>query len=61
LVPLFRIHDQHYSAYFDFFTEEDWANKKAEYEKRLKEEKEISERTIDWVGIVNIIGKGSSG
>ncbi len=51
LVPLFRIHDQHYSAYFDFFTEEDWANKKAEYEKRLKEEKEISERTIDWVGI----------
>ncbi|MDD2435969.1 MAG: glycoside hydrolase family 127 protein [Massilibacteroides sp.] len=51
LAPLFRIHDQHYSAYFDFFTEKDWENKQAEYERRLKEEKEISERTIDWIGI----------
>lgn len=51
LTPLFRIHDEHYSAYFDFFTEDDWTHKQEEYEARLKEEKKISDRTIDWVGI----------
>lgn len=51
LSPLYKIYNQRYAAYFDFFTEEDWTNKQKEYKKRLQEEKDIASRTIDWVGI----------
>lgn len=51
LSPLYKIYNQRYAAYFDFFTEEDWTHKQKEYKKRLQEEKDIAARTIDWVGI----------
>lgn len=51
LSPLYKIYNQRYAAYFDFFTEEDWTNKQKEYKKCLQEEKDIASRTIDWVGI----------
>lgn len=51
LSPLYKIYNQRYAVYFDFFTENDWINKQKEYELRVKEEKDIEARTIDWVGI----------
>jgi DUF1680 family protein len=51
LSPLFRINHQHYSVYFDYFTEQDWKNKNEEYQARIKEEKAIEARTVDRIGV----------
>ena len=51
LSPLYKINDQRYSVYFDFFTEEDWTNKQEEYKRKQAEEKAIADRTVDWIGV----------
>ena len=46
-VPFYKMYDQYYSVYWDYFTNADWAARQAEYEAEKKKQKEIEERTID--------------
>jgi len=45
--PFYLTYDQHYSVYFDFFTNADWLARQATYEAEKKRQKEIEENTID--------------
>ena len=47
LMPFYKIYDQYYSVYWDYFTNSDWNARQAEYEAEKKREKEIEEKTID--------------
>ncbi|HET9744238.1 MAG TPA: beta-L-arabinofuranosidase domain-containing protein [Chitinophagaceae bacterium] len=47
LIPFYKMYDQYYSVYWDYFTNADWAARQAEYEAEKKRQKEIEERTID--------------
>jgi hypothetical protein len=45
--PFYKIYDQYYSVYFDFFTPADWQSRQLEYESEKKRKQEIEEITID--------------
>jgi uncharacterized protein len=47
LIPFYKMYDQYYSVYWDYFTNADWAARQAEYEAEKKRLKEIEEKTID--------------
>lgn len=47
LIPFYKMYDQYYSVYWDYFTHADWAARQAGYEAEKKRQKEIEERTID--------------
>lgn len=47
LKPFYTLYKDYYSVYFDFFTNEGWLARKAEYEADKKLQKLIKERTID--------------
>ena len=51
LMPLYKISGDHYTVYWDFFTQADWGSRQAEFEARKKADAEISRRTIDVIGI----------
>lgn len=51
LKPLYDTYQGYYNVYWDFFTEGQWENQKVEYQRIKKEEKEISEKTIDYFRI----------
>ena len=47
LIPFYKIYDQYYSVYFDFFTDADFATRQTEYEGEKKHKQEIDSLTID--------------
>ncbi|PWT98890.1 MAG: hypothetical protein C5B52_11435 [Bacteroidetes bacterium] len=47
LSPFYTVYDQHYSVYWDYFTNAEWNTRAAEYEAEKKRQKEIEEKTID--------------
>ena len=47
LIPFYKMYDQYYSVYWDYFTNADWAARQAEYEAEKKRAKEIEDKTID--------------
>jgi DUF1680 family protein len=47
LTPFYKNIDNHYSVYWDFFTNEDWASRQANYENEKKNAQEIEAQTID--------------
>jgi len=47
LIPFYKMYNQYYSVYWDYFTNADWANRQAEYEAEKKAAQIIEERTID--------------
>lgn len=47
LVPFYKIYDQYYSVYWDYFTQKDWTERQGEYEAEKKRQKEIEEITVD--------------
>ena len=47
LIPFYKNYDQYYSVYWDYFTNEDWANRQAEYEAEKNAAQELELRTID--------------
>ena len=49
LIPLYRLHGQWYSVYFDRFTEEQWNERQAAYEAGQKRLRELQARTVDFV------------
>ena len=51
LMPLYKISGDHYTVYWDFFTQSDWGRRQAEFEAQKKADAEISQRTIDVIGI----------
>ncbi len=49
LTPFYQAHHQRYTVYWDMFTEQEWQQKKAEYEAELLRLKQLQARTIDEV------------
>jgi len=49
LKPFYAMHERHYSVYWDMFTEEDWNKREADYKAHLAREKELKERTVDFL------------
>jgi hypothetical protein len=47
LIPFYKMYNQYYSVYWDYFSNADWAARQQEYEAEKKKQKEIEERTID--------------
>lgn len=47
LFPFYKIYDEYYSVYWDFFTPEEWKNRQEAYEAEKKRQQDIAERTID--------------
>ncbi|MCW3119839.1 MAG: hypothetical protein JWM28_3921 [Chitinophagaceae bacterium] len=46
-IPFYKTYKNYYSVYWDYFTNAQWAARQEEYEKEMKEQKEIELRTID--------------
>jgi len=51
LIPFYKTYQQHYSVYWDYFSNDGWAQKKAAYEAEKKRLKEIELSTIDYFRI----------
>ena len=49
LVPLYRIHNQRYSVYWNVFTEPEWQNYQAARKADAERKKDLEARTVDWV------------
>ncbi len=47
LSPFYKNRNNYYSVYWDFFTNEDWNAKQAEYEAEKKHQQEVEAKTID--------------
>ncbi len=47
LVPFYRAYDQHYMVYWDKFTDQQWAQKQAEYRAEQDRQKALAARTVD--------------
>ena len=47
LIPFYKMYNQYYSVYWDYFTNADWTNRQAEYEAEKKAAQVVEERTID--------------
>ena len=47
LTPFYENVNNYYGVYWDFFTNDEWASRKTEYEAEKKHEKEIEAQTID--------------
>ena len=47
LMPFYKMYDQYYSVYWDYFTNADWAARQKEYEAEKQRAKEIEDKTID--------------
>jgi hypothetical protein len=51
LIPMFRMHDQQYTAYFDFMTTATWLSSKEDYLATIDSLEAIEANTYDWVQI----------
>ncbi|HNP20927.1 MAG TPA: glycoside hydrolase family 127 protein [Panacibacter sp.] len=47
LIPFYKTYKQHYTVYWDYFTNDEWVDKQAAYEAEKKRLQQIDERTID--------------
>jgi DUF1680 family protein len=47
LIPFYQMYKEYYSVYWDYFTNNDWQARQAEYEAEKKRLKDIANRTID--------------
>lgn len=47
LIPFYKMYNQYYSVYWDFFTDKDWADRQAEYEAEKKRKSDIEKQTVD--------------
>jgi hypothetical protein len=51
LSPFYNMHHRYYSVYWDYFTNEEWTAREAEYKAEKLHQQEIEERTIDVIRI----------
>ncbi len=49
LYPFYRMHDTRYTIYWDIFTQQQWIDRKNEYERIKKEQIDLPTRTVDYV------------
>ena len=49
LCPFYRMHDNRYTIYWDIFTQQQWVDRKNEYERIKKEQFDLQARTVDYV------------
>lgn len=49
LAPFYKAYDEHYVTYWDRFTPEQWSARQEEYKKQLAAQRELEERTVDYV------------
>ena len=49
LAPFYQAYDEHYETYWDRFTPEQWSARQEEYKKQLATQRELEERTVDFV------------
>lgn len=49
LKPFYQVHDQHYNVYFDYYTETQYDQRLMEHQAALDRQKDLEERTIDFV------------
>ncbi|MCX7638446.1 MAG: glycoside hydrolase family 127 protein [Cyclobacteriaceae bacterium] len=49
LVPFYKVFEDYYNVYWDFFTPADWAKRQQAYEAEKKRQQEIENRTVDWI------------
>lgn len=47
LVPFYKIYNDYYSVYWDYFTKAEWKQKETDYRAEKERQKEIEEKTID--------------
>lgn len=47
LSPFYRVHDRHYSVYWDMYNEEEWKAEQTAYKAELQKKKELDAKTID--------------
>lgn len=47
LSPFYSVHDKRYTVYWDFFTDEQWAERQAEYEAERERLRKLEARTLD--------------
>jgi len=47
LKPFYRMHDRHYTVYWDTYTDEEWENFQVAYAREQERKKELESRTID--------------
>ena len=47
LAPFYKTYDKYYNVYWDYFTNEEWLNRKAAYEAGLVKQKVLDDRTVD--------------
>lgn len=47
LTPFYKNYNNYYSVYWDYFTNEDWAKREADYETEKKRQQDIEGRTVD--------------
>ncbi len=49
LKPFYQVYDQHYTVYFDFYTEAQYVQRLRDYQAALDLKKALEERTIDFI------------
>jgi len=47
LTPFYKNYNNYYSVYWDYFTNDDWAKREADYEAEKKRQQDIEDRTVD--------------
>ncbi len=49
LIPFYKVYDDHYNVYWDYFTPEEWTKRQQAYEAEKRRQQEIEARTVDWI------------
>jgi uncharacterized protein len=47
LIPFYKTYKEHYSVYWDYFTQKEWSERQTAYEAAKKYEQDLENRTID--------------
>ncbi len=47
LKPFYKTYNEYYTVYFDFFTQDEWITRQADYEAEKKRQQAIENTTID--------------
>lgn len=49
LLPFYKVFEDYYNVYWDFFTPDDWTKRQQAYEEEKRRQRDIESRTIDWI------------
>lgn len=49
LLPFYKVFEDYYNVYWDFFTPGDWTKRQQAYEEEKRRQQDIESRTVDWI------------